>query len=165
MSIEKIDKSYILYIMKYNINNIKMLSKLRLLNKSNISYYTRKHMCNISLKEKAPIITNKYYNKDIEYIMKDVKILKEKYNDICDYNLIKFLLNYKSFDNKYDVNIIINEINDINTFLKLSNNEVLDIIIALKQKNYMNTKKTEETIESLSYLGIIIGLGVIIAII
>jgi len=132
-----------------------MLTRLRYLNKLN-KIHIRQFSSNDNIKN------NKYYDKNIDKIMDDVKIIKSKYKDIREYNLIKFLLNYKSFDKKYNVNIIINEINELNKTLNLSNSQVLDIIISLKQTDYINTKNTEKTIEALSFIGIIFGVSVIL---
>ena len=147
-----------------------MLSKLRLLNRNNINYYTKKQICNISLKDNnRTIIDNKFNNKNIEKIIKDVNIIKNKYNDLNNYNLINFLLNYKSFDKNYKIDNIIKEIDELKYITsnnsKLTNNQILKLIISNKKTNYMNDKNVSETIEVLSFIGLISCLGVIITII
>ena len=126
-----------------------MFSRLRYINKTKLNYITKRYN------------TNNQINK----LLEDVKKIKEKNSDICDYNLMKFLLNYKSYDKNYDINIIIKEINVMNKTLKLSNNEVLDIIIALKETGYMNTKDTEKTLEAVTFIGLLCGVGTLLVVI
>ncbi len=141
-----------------------MLSKIRYINRLKFNNNDKKYICNISLKDNSKIL-NKNLNKDIQIIMRDVKIIKNEYKNISDYNLMKLLLNYNTYDNKYNVEDIIKQIKVLKEELQFTDKQVLEILSIIQYKNYMNNKQMENHIENISYIGILCGLGIIIAII
>ena len=142
-----------------------MLSRLRNLNKINI--LQKNNICSISLKNNnaAGTFGDKILqkNNNINKMMIDIKTIQNTYNDLDEYKIMKFLLNYKSYnENRYDLTNIMEDIEEIRKITKLKNDQILEIILLNKSNDNIKEKNNKDIIENITRMMLLFGCGYIL---
>jgi len=142
-----------------------MLSRLRNLNKINI--LQKNNICSISLKNNnaAGTFGDKILqkNNNINKMMIDIKTIQNTYNDLDEYKIMKFLLNYKSYnENRYDLTNIMEDIEEIRKITKLKNDQILEIILLNKSNDNIKEKNNQDIIENITRMMLLFGCGYIL---